>query len=94
MARNQDNFILKRYRQPYNYEKRFQYWNALYHTAKGNTLIIEAKPHFLSSEPEGALIDSYSVLLRKAGEGIKSLFFGLKTQKAAIEKIEKYINKL
>lgn len=92
MAKNNYGFICSRYRQPYMYDLIFSKYNAKYHTKNGREVMIEAVPHFLSILRPGANVDHYDVLIQEP-DCRRVIRSGLKSQKAAIEIIEKLIEK-
>lgn len=92
MAKNTYGFIQKKYRQPHYYQELFCKYNAVYITENGTELMVEANPHFLCSEYLGADIDHYQIL-RRDTDCRRVLADNIKTQKRAMELIEKYIEK-
>ena len=92
MAKNDYGFVCKRYRQPYKYDLIFSKYNAVYHTKNGREVMIEAVPHFLAMLRPGLDVDHYDVLIREP-DCRRVIRSGLKSQKAAIEIIEKLIEK-
>lgn len=91
MAYNVIGFVPKKYRQPDYYKELFLMWNAVYLTDDGREYHVQARPHFLSSNYEGARIENLELLVqcsdcrRKIGE--------YKTFKACFEALERRINK-
>ncbi len=92
MAKNQFGFIQKRYKQPIRYREIFLHYNAIYKTVSGKDIMIEARTHFLRSEPIGADIESYDILLQEP-DCRRVLRKGIKSQKQAIELLEKFSQK-
>ena len=92
MAKNIYGFIQKKYRQPTFYKEFFCHYNAVYVLENGTELMVEARPHFLVSEHLGALIDHYQILVREP-DCRRVLKSDIKTQKKAMELLEKYIEK-
>lgn len=92
MANNKYGFISNRYIQPNRYKKLFCNWCASYIAKDGTEFQIEARPHHLSLEKENATIETYGVL-RQDPDCRRTIKTGLKTQKAAIEKIEQLLSK-
>ena len=92
MAKNNYGFISKRYRQPDTYREIFGHYNAIYFTKSGGKVMVEAETSYLGSKTIGAEITHYEIL-RQDPDCRRTLNSGIKTQKKAIELIEKYINK-
>lgn len=92
MPNNNCGFIQKKYRQPDYYKNYFCYYNAVYLTPQGNTLMVEARPHFLRTEKIGAPIESYEIIIQRPDHR-QVLHSGIKTQKKAMELLEKLLVK-
>lgn len=93
MATNSYGFIQKRYTQPHHYEERFGYFGAIYHTNKGEVLMIEARPHFMHRGNNlDARIDHYDVLL-KTPQSWAMLRHDIKSQKQAVQYVERLVEK-
>lgn len=92
MAKNVCGFICTRYRQPDYYKELFGHYNAVYLTEKGSEVMIEAQTSYLCSKSIGSCITSYDILLQTP-KYRKVLVHDIKTQKRAIELIEKFIKK-
>lgn len=93
MAKNQYGFIQKRYIQPSYYRELFGHFNAIYITNGGEELMIEAQvPLLHSGEILGARIDHYDVLL-KTPTSRQVLRSDIKSQKQAVQFVEKLIEK-
>ena len=92
MATNRFGFIQKKYRQP-NYERElFCNACAYYIAGNGKRFIVEACPHFLSGEKWGARIDHYEIQ-RHDEDGRRTLAYDIKSQKRAMEIIERLLAK-
>lgn len=89
MATNSYGFIQKKYRQPNYYQQFFCNYNAIYVTQNGTELMVEAVPHYLCSQRFNARIDSYQILIREPNCR-RVLAAGIKSQKRAMELLEKY----
>lgn len=93
MARNFYGFIQKKYRQPFDYRNYFNNWCAIYHAKSGKEIMIEARTHFLSRlESNSKKIDHYEILLKEP-TCRRTLAYDIKSQKKAVELLEKYIEK-
>jgi len=92
MATNSYGFILKRYKQPARYEKIFTNWCAIYHTNSGKEIMIEACAHYLSRMENNSKIDHYEILLKEP-TCRKPLAYDIKSQKKAVEMLEKFIER-
>lgn len=92
MAKNEYGFILKRYQQPSYYREVFGNYNAVYVSQMGTKIMIVAVPHFLCSEKLGANIDHYDIL-RQDADCRRMLACDIKSQKKAIEKLERFLLK-
>ena len=92
MPNNNCGFILKKYRQPHFYREIFGFYNAVYITEKDNTVMVEARPHFLCSNKINAPIESYQILIQRPDHRYV-LRSGIKTQKKAMEILEQIIDK-
>ena len=92
MAKNEYGFIQKKYRQPRRYDLIFCNWNALYETKQGKTIMVEAIPHYLCSNKQGAKIDHYLILIQEP-TCRRALAHGVKTQKQCMELLENFISR-
>ena len=90
MPKNVCGFVPKRYRQPLYYKELFRMWNAVYRSKNGKEYHLQARPHFLKSEWEGADIDHYEIL-RQDEDCRRSIGREYKSMKAAFEKLDKLI---
>ena len=90
MPKNQYGFVLKRYRQPTNYRELFGKANAVYTSNGGKTYYLEAEPHFLASIKWGAEIDHYNILIQHPNCR-RTIWHDIKSQKKAMEKLEKLL---
>lgn len=89
MAKNQYGFISNRYKQPIKYELIFCSWNAVYNGNDGKKYMIEAEPHYLALNKNGAEVMEYQVL--RQDEDCRRAMGRSKTQKGAIEILSKYL---
>ena len=92
MPKNRYGFVISRYRQPIRYREIFLMWNAIYRSKSGIEYHLQARPHFLRSEWEGADIDHYEIL-RQDEECRRSVGRKFKSMKAAFEVLEKLLEK-
>ena len=88
MAKNQYGFLSNRYPQPKKYELIFCSWNAVYNGNDGKEYMIEAVPHFLALNKNGAKVMEYQVIRRD--EDCRRVVGRSKAQKGAIEILSKY----
>lgn len=92
MAKNTYGFIQKKHRQPHYYKELFCNYNAVYIAEDGTEFMVEANPHFLVAERLGAYIDHYTIL-RQDSDCRKVIASYVKTQKRAMEIVEKLLEK-
>lgn len=92
MATNKFGFIQKKYRQP-NYEREvFCECRAYYKAKNGKLFMIVACPNFLIGEKWGSKIEHYEIL-RQDEDCCECLAHDIKTQKKAMEIIERLLAK-
>lgn len=89
MAKNQYGFLSKKYPQPKKYDLLFSSWNAIYNGNDGKEYMIEAVPHYLAFNKNGAEVMEYQVL--RQDEDGRRIMGRSKTQKGAIEILSKYL---
>ena len=92
MPKNICGFVPKRYRQPLYYKELFRMWNAVYRSKSGKVYYLQARPHFLNAEWDGANIENYE-LLRQDPDCRRSVCMPCKTIKAAFDVLEKLLEK-
>lgn len=92
MPKNYYGFIQKKYRQP-DYEREvFCCCRAYYKAGNGKLFMVVACPHFLRSEKWGAPIEHYEIL-RQDEDCCRCIASEIKTQKKAMEILEKVLEK-
>lgn len=92
MAVNNFGFIQKKYRQP-DYEREvFCKCRAYYKAENKKLFMVVACPHFLCGEQWNARIDHYEVL-RQDEDCCRMIAADIKTQKRAMEIIERLLEK-
>ena len=92
MAKNRYGFVISRYRQPIRYREIFLMWKAIYRSKSGTEYHLQARPHFLNSNWEGAEIDHYEIL-RQDPDCRRRVCPDKKSMKAAFEVLERLLEK-